>query len=196
VNLNESYEDVLTLAATLGRRYLRTIRDRHVGVLPQAIDGMHALGGALPARGENPLAVLQLLDDAGSPATVASMGGRFFGGVIGGALPASVAAHWLADAWDQNACLYDISPVGAHLEDIVLPWILELLGLPSNCGGAFVTGTQMADVTALAAARSSVLRIILSSSGYGHRRRGGSRDHVQSSGAARVRTRPRAYRSR
>jgi glutamate/tyrosine decarboxylase-like PLP-dependent enzyme len=73
-------------------------------------------------------------------------------------LPASVAAHWLADAWDQNACLYDISPVAAHLEDVVLSWVLELLGLPPNCGGAFVTGTQMADVTALAAARSSVLR--------------------------------------
>jgi glutamate/tyrosine decarboxylase-like PLP-dependent enzyme len=160
VNSNEPYEDVLTLAAARARRYLRTIQDRHVGVLPQAIEGMHALGGALPARGENSLAVLQMLDDAGSPATVASMGGRFFGGVIGGALPASVAAHWLADAWDQNACLYDISPVGAHLEDIVLPWILELLGLPSDCAGAFVTGTQMADVTALASARSSVLRSV------------------------------------
>jgi glutamate/tyrosine decarboxylase-like PLP-dependent enzyme len=111
-----------------------------------------------PPGGENPLAILRLLDDAGSPATVASMGGRFFGGVIGGALPVSVAAHWLADAWDQNACLYDISPVGAHLEDVVLPWILELLGLPPDSGGAFVTGTQMADVTALAAARSSILR--------------------------------------
>jgi hypothetical protein len=84
------------------------------------------------------------------------MGGRFFGGVIGGALPASVAAHWLADAWDQNACLYDISPVAAHMEDVVLSWILDLLGPPPNSGGALVTGTQMADVTALAAARSSV----------------------------------------
>ena len=64
---------------------------------------MSALGGPFPVRGENPLAILKLLDDAGSPATVASMGGRFFGGVIGGALPVSVAAHWLADAWDQNA---------------------------------------------------------------------------------------------
>jgi glutamate/tyrosine decarboxylase-like PLP-dependent enzyme len=158
VDANDLYEEVLTQAALQARRYLRTVRERHAGVLPEAIEGLSALSGPLPARGENPLAILKLLDGAGSPATVASMGGRFFGGVIGGALPVSVAAHWLADAWDQNACLYDISPVAAHLEDVVLSWILDLLGLPPNCAGAFVTGTQMADVTALAAARSSVLR--------------------------------------
>jgi glutamate/tyrosine decarboxylase-like PLP-dependent enzyme len=158
VDSNDLYEEVLTQAAAQARRNLRTIRERHVGVLPEAIKGLSALGGPLPAGGENPLAILKLLDDTGSPATVASMSGRFFGGVIGGALPASVAAHWLADAWDQNACLYDISPVAAHLEGVVLSWILDLLGLPPDCGGAFVTGTQMADVTALAAARSSVLR--------------------------------------
>jgi glutamate/tyrosine decarboxylase-like PLP-dependent enzyme len=158
VDSNYLYEEVLMQAAVRARRYLRTIRERHAGVLPVAIKGLSTLGGPLPARGENPLAILKLLDQAGSPATVASMGGRFFGGVIGGALPASVAAHWLADAWDQNACLYDISPVAAHLEDVVLSWILDLLGLPPDCAGAFVTGTQMADVTALAAARNSVLR--------------------------------------
>jgi glutamate/tyrosine decarboxylase-like PLP-dependent enzyme len=158
VDSNDLYEEVLTQAALQARCYLRTIRERHAGVTPEAIQGMRALGGPLPARGENPLAILKLLDDAGSPGTVASMGGRFFGGVIGGALPVSVAAHWLADAWDQNACLYDISPVGAHLESVVLPWILELLGLPPDSGGALVTGTQMADVTALAAARSSLLQ--------------------------------------
>jgi hypothetical protein len=97
---------------------------------------------------------VKLLDEIGSPATIANMGGRFFGGVVGGALPASVAAHWLADA----ACLFDFSPVSAYLEDLVLGWLLSLLGLPPSSGGAFVTGTQMADVTALAAARHTVLR--------------------------------------
>jgi glutamate/tyrosine decarboxylase-like PLP-dependent enzyme len=80
-----------------------------------------------------------------------------FGGVIGGAFPAAVAAHWLADAWDQNACLFDFAPVAAYLEDVVLDWLLDLFGLPAASGGAFVTGTQMADVTALAAARYDVL---------------------------------------
>lgn len=157
LNSNDPYEEVLTLAAARARRYLQTVGERHAGVSPEALTRMTALGGALPFYGEDPLVVLQLLDDAGSPATVASMGGRFFGGVIGGALPASVAAHWLADAWDQNACLFDFSPVAAHLEDVVLAWVLDLLGLPPDCGGAFVTGTQMADVTALAAARNAVL---------------------------------------
>jgi aromatic-L-amino-acid decarboxylase len=73
------------------------------------------------------------------------------------ALPATVAAHWLADAWDQNACLFGFSPVGTYLEDVVLGWLLNLFGLPPTSGGAFVTGTQMADVTALAAARHFVL---------------------------------------
>jgi glutamate/tyrosine decarboxylase-like PLP-dependent enzyme len=119
---------------------------------------MRALGGALPMEGEQPEAVLRLLDEAGSPATMAVMGGRFFGGVIGGSLPVTVAAHWLADAWDQNACLYDLSPVSAYLEEVVLDWLLELFGLPAGAGGALVTGTQMADVTALAAARHALLR--------------------------------------
>jgi glutamate/tyrosine decarboxylase-like PLP-dependent enzyme len=109
-------------------------------------------------EGEQPEAVLRLLDEAGSPATMAVMGGRFFGGVIGGSLPVTVAAHWLADAWDQNACLYDLSPVSAYLEEVVLDWLLELFGLPAGAGGALVTGTQMADVTALAAARHALLR--------------------------------------
>jgi glutamate/tyrosine decarboxylase-like PLP-dependent enzyme len=152
------YEEVLGAAAAHAQRYLQTIRERHAGVTVEALQRLTALGGPLPAQGQDPVSVLKLLDEAGSPATVASMGGRFFGGVIGGAFPVSVAAHWLADAWDQNACLFDISPVAAYLEDVVLAWVLDLLGLPANCGGAFVTGTQMADLTALAAARSAVLR--------------------------------------
>jgi glutamate/tyrosine decarboxylase-like PLP-dependent enzyme len=106
------------------------------------------------------MSVLCLLDEVGSPATVASAGGRFFGGVVGGALPVTVAANWLAAAWDQNACLFDFSPVSAYLEDVALGWLVRLLELPPNSGGAFVTGTQMADVTALAAARGSVLRAV------------------------------------
>lgn len=152
------YDTVLDEAAGLAKRYLSTVRDRPAGVVPAALARLPELGGALPIRGEDPLTVLNLLDQVGSPATVASMGGRFFGGVIGGAFPVSVAAHWIADAWDQNACLFDLSPVGAHLEDIVLDWLLDLFGLPAECEGAFVTGTQMADVTALAAARTALLK--------------------------------------
>src|SRR5215469_16238684 len=104
------------------------------------------------------MAVLDLLDAYGSPATIGSMGRRFFGGVVGGTFNVALAAHWIADSWDQNACLYDISPVSAYLEDVVLGWLIELFGLPKGSGGVFVTGTQMADVTALAAARKAVLK--------------------------------------
>ena len=158
LNQKDPYEELLTEAATRAYNYLRTIRDRHVGVPQEAIEKLQSLGGPMPAYGEDPRAVIQLLDEVGSPATMASMGPRMFGGVIGGAFPAAVAAHWLADAWDQNACLFDFAPVAAYLEDVVLGWLLDLFGLPAASGGAFVTGTQMADVTALAAARYDVLR--------------------------------------
>ncbi len=89
-----------------------------------------------------------MLDDIGSPATVATAAGRYFGFVIGGSLPAALAANWLAGAWDQNASLQIMSPVAAKLEEIVLAWMVELLGLPPESGAGFVTGTTMANFTA------------------------------------------------
>jgi glutamate/tyrosine decarboxylase-like PLP-dependent enzyme len=101
---------------------------------------------------------LALLDEIGSPATVATTGGRYFGFVIGGTLPAALAVNWLAGAWDQNAGLWVVSPVAARIEEIVLGWILDLLGLPVTCGGGFVTGTTMANFTSLAAGRTALLK--------------------------------------
>jgi glutamate/tyrosine decarboxylase-like PLP-dependent enzyme len=115
------------------------------------------LNGPLPEEPTDPEAVLAQLDEIGSPATVASAGGRYFGFVIGGSLPAALAANWLAGAWDQNAGLVAASPVGAVLEEIALRWLLEVLSLPPESGGAFVTGATMANFTALAAARHAVL---------------------------------------
>lgn len=151
------YEALLNQACESAQDYLASVHDRRVGVTPRVLEGMHTLGGAMPVAGEPADRILRILHEAGSPATMASMGGRFFGGVIGGSLPITVAAHWLADAWDQNACLSEISPISAHLEEIVLSWLLDLFDLPRSAGGALVTGTQMADVTALAAARTSLL---------------------------------------
>ncbi|MBV9170371.1 MAG: aspartate aminotransferase family protein, partial [Chloroflexi bacterium] len=110
-----------------------------------------------PERGEDAADVLRLLDEVGSPATVASAGGRYFGFVIGSSLPATVAASWLATAWDQNAGLVAASPVAAALEGVALRWLLDLLRLPPGSAGAFVTGATMANFTALAAARHAVL---------------------------------------
>jgi glutamate/tyrosine decarboxylase-like PLP-dependent enzyme len=154
----DPYTEVLNEAAARARQYLEGIFERHVGIQKAALERLPELGGPLPLEGLSPQSVIKLLDEVGSPATMAIMGGRFFGGVIGGALPVTVAAHWLADAWDQNACLFNLSPVSAYLEEVVLDWLVKLLGLPAGSGGAVVTGTQMANVSALAAARHTLLR--------------------------------------
>jgi len=101
--------------------------------------------------------VLKKLGDVGSPATVATTGGRYFGFVIGGTLPASLAANWLAGAWDQNAALRVMSPVAAELEEVVLRWVCEAFGLPQNCEGGLVTCATTANFTALVAARHALL---------------------------------------
>jgi glutamate/tyrosine decarboxylase-like PLP-dependent enzyme len=95
---------------------------------------LQALGGVLPENPCDAAEVLALLDDVGSPATVATTGGRYFGFVIGGTLPAALAANWLAGAWDQNAAMQVMSPVAAKVEEIVSEWTLDLLGLPSSSG--------------------------------------------------------------
>jgi aromatic-L-amino-acid decarboxylase len=91
------YEELLNQACASAQEYLASVHDRHVGVTRDARDGMLALGGSMPVTGEPADRVLRSLHDAGSPATTATMGGRFFGGVIGGSLPITVAAHWLAE---------------------------------------------------------------------------------------------------
>ncbi len=150
-------KDLLMETASRAARYLTGITDRSVAPSADDIGGLNALAGPLPEDPSDPKGVLALLDDAGSPATVATTGGRYFGFVIGGSLPAALAANWLAGAWDQNACLRVMSPTAATLEEIVQPWILELLGLPVESGVGFVTCTTMANFSGLAAARSAIL---------------------------------------
>lgn len=115
------------------------------------------LGGPLPEEGLDDRAVLASLVEAAEPGLVASQSGRYFGFVIGGAVPAAVAAEWLAAAWDQNAGGYVIAPSAMVVEEIVRGWLAELLGLPAGVSAGFVTSCQMAHVTALAAARHQVL---------------------------------------
>jgi glutamate/tyrosine decarboxylase-like PLP-dependent enzyme len=148
------------LAETADRAagYVTGIGNRQVVPLPANMARLEALGGPLPQLPSDPSEVLALLDDIGSPATVATTGGRYFGFVIGGSLPAALAANWLAGAWDQNAAMQVMSPVAAKLEEIVLEWMVELLGLPSGSGAGFVTGTTMANFSALAAARTALLK--------------------------------------
>ena len=138
-------------------QYLAGLTDRPVQPTVDAVAGLSRLDGSLPDGPTDPAAVLALLDEVGSPATTASAGGRYFGFVTGGTLPAALAANWLAGAWDQNAALTVGSPVAAKLEAIVLGWLVDVFGLPTGTGAAFVTGATMANVSALAAARHRVL---------------------------------------
>lgn len=137
--------------------YLEGLENRSVGPSPEAVANLIVLDEPLPIQSTAPEAVLRQLDEICSPATMAMAGPRFFGFVIGGALPVTLAANWLAGAWDQNSALYNVTPATAQLEKVALGWLLELLGLPAGCGGGFVTGATVANFTALAAARHAVL---------------------------------------
>lgn len=151
-------KELLNDATERAGRYLETLAERRVTPSPEAVEELGRLGGPLPEEPLAPEAVLALLDEAGSPATVASAGGRYFGFVTGGSLPAALAANWLAGAWDQNGGLSVMSPVAARLEEVSLGWLVDVLGLPPGTGGGFVTGATMANLTGLAAARHAVLQ--------------------------------------
>jgi glutamate/tyrosine decarboxylase-like PLP-dependent enzyme len=144
-------------AATRASRYLAGLDARSVFPSAEAVAGLARFDEPLPEAPADPAATLALLDEAGSPATVATAGGRYYGFVIGGSLPATVAANWLGTAWDQNAGLAAASPVAAKLEVVAQRWLIDLLGLPPGSGVGFVTGATMANFSGLAAARHTVL---------------------------------------
>jgi glutamate/tyrosine decarboxylase-like PLP-dependent enzyme len=151
-------DQLLADVAQRAARYLAALPKRRVSPAPQDLTQMHVLGGPFPAAPTPASAVVALLDEIGSPATIASAGGRYFGYVTGGALPAALATNWLAAAWDQNASLSGMSPVAAALEDVALAWLRDIFGFPAACGAGFTTGATMSNFCCLAAARSELLR--------------------------------------
>jgi glutamate/tyrosine decarboxylase-like PLP-dependent enzyme len=150
-------ESLLTNTADRAMRYARLAAERPVAPHAEAIARLESLAGPLPEQPSDAGSVLALLDEVGSPATVTSTGGRYFGYVTGGVLPAALAANWLAGAWDQNAGMATMSPVAARLEVAALEWLRELLGLPITSAAGLVTGATMANFTGLAAARRALL---------------------------------------
>ncbi len=148
---------LLENAAERAITYLEGLDERSVAPLAEALAQISRFDTAMPHEPEDPAAILQLLDEVGSPASLATAGPRFFGFVIGGSLPVTLAANWLAGAWDQNSALVQVTPATALLEQVALRWLLDVLHLPSQSGGAFVTGATVANFTALAAARHAVL---------------------------------------
>ena len=145
-------------SAQLAQDYMTGVADQPVFPPEAALTGLTGFDGPLPDEPCDPAAMLRQLHDLGSPATTATTGGRYFGFVTGGVLPPVVAAKWLADAWDQNAALYVMSPVASRLESVCQAWLIDLLGLPAGCVAGFVGGTSTATAVGLAAARQELLR--------------------------------------
>ena len=157
VGAQSKSEDVLSLAADKARSYVRGAGERRVGPSEAAVAALAELHEPFPLSPCDPMAVIKRLDEIGSAATVATTGGRYFGFVNGGMVPAALAANWLAGAWNQNAALRVMSPIAAELEEVVLRWVCEALGLPPECSGGLVTCATMANFTALVTARHALL---------------------------------------
>lgn len=149
---------LLKSTAERAARYLASLDERRAFPTEQALRRLAELEMALPEAPTAPEQVLRRLDELGSPATVPSAGGRYFGFVTGGTLPAALAANWLAGAWDQPADMVVASPVGAKIEEVAAGWLLDVLGLPAQAGVGFVTGATMANFCGLAAARHALLQ--------------------------------------
>src|SRR5215475_3597384 len=150
-------EATLQAAAKYAADYLRQVHGRNVAPTPAALSALKRLHEPFPERSTEPEEVLAQLANIGGPATVTMTGGRYFGFVIGGTLPASLGASWLVSSWDQNSCLRVMSPVVAEIEEITLRWVCEALGLPTDLDGGFVTCATTANFSALAAARQALL---------------------------------------
>ena len=138
-------------------QYNQQIRDRRVYPDASAIDQLAQFDEPFPTDSTPDTEVIAMLDDLGSPATVAVTGGRYFGFVQGGSLPVTVASNWLTTTWDQNTALTVMSPIATKLDEIAVRWVIEALGLPEECNGGIVTGATMANFTALATARHHLL---------------------------------------
>jgi glutamate/tyrosine decarboxylase-like PLP-dependent enzyme len=152
--------ELLRATAERAIGYRERLPDAHVGPRP-GIDAHSlraALGGPLPAAGEPADATIERLADAIEPGLVAMSGPRYFGFVIGGTLPAALAADWLTSTWDQNVGLFLGTPGAAVVEEVAGEWLVDLFGLPAGTSVGFTTGATMATFTGLAAARHAVLR--------------------------------------
>jgi len=149
--------DVLVDAAQRAQHYVATIAKRAVAPSREAIEALAAFDEDLPTSGRDVAETIVMLDEIGSPATVASTGGRYFGFVNGATLPVALAASWIGSAWDQNAALPVMSPVAAKVGDVARRWLVEALHLPDETEVAFVTGATVANASCLAAARDQQL---------------------------------------
>ena len=156
-NREDSAHDLFRDAAERAIRYQCNIGERSVSPAPAAIASLEKFDEPFPEAPHDAAETLELLDRVGSPATMATTGGRYFGFVNGAVLPAAMAAHVLATAWDQNAALSAMSPVASRLRSVVSRWLVDALYLPAGTEAMFVGGATVANLCGLAAGRDFVL---------------------------------------
>lgn len=150
-------DELLHRTADIALDFLERLPDRPVFPAVDLAELRSALGVPLPDRPQDPLAVIEAMARWAELGLVGSAGPRYFGFVVGGGVPAAVAADWLTGAWDQNAGLYALSPAAAVAEEVAAGWLIDLFGLPEGSSVGFTTGATMASFTALAAGRHRVL---------------------------------------
>ncbi len=149
--------ELLNDASERALRYLEGLSVRPVRPDPRVVASLDELDVPLPANSTDAAAVIETLDRY-SGAVMAMSGPRYFGHVIGGTLPASLAANWMATAWDQNSALAAVTPLTVKLEHVATRWLIDLLGLPAGTVAGFVTGATVANFSCLVAARHAVLQ--------------------------------------
>jgi glutamate/tyrosine decarboxylase-like PLP-dependent enzyme len=150
-------EALMRRTTNLAVDFLSSLPDRPVGTRITRDELLASLGGALDDDGVPAIETIERLAEAADPGIVGMAGPRFFGFVIGGSLPAALAADWLTSTWDQNAGLFVAGPAASVVEEVVGGWLVDLLGLPEGTSIGLTTGCQMAHLTCLAAARHAVL---------------------------------------
>lgn len=158
--LNQDHADqaIYRQALDYACQYLAGLGEAPPFPPPESLVALGHFDETLPAGSTAARDVLAQLHGSGSPATAAINGGRYFGFVNGGVLPAALAARLLADTWDQNAGLQVMSPIAAKLEAVCEAWLVDLFGLPAGTAMGLVSGTSVASLCGLLAARNAILR--------------------------------------
>ena len=155
----DGYQRVLEIAEERALRYLEAVSDRPVRESASVDELRDALARELPDSGEDPAKVVEELAEAAEPGVIALASPRYFGFVIGGAMPAAMGADWLATAWDQIGSLYVCGPSASVAEEVAGGWVLDLVGLPETSGFGLTTGGTMANFAGIAAGRGGGARV-------------------------------------
>ncbi|HWT74870.1 MAG TPA: aminotransferase class V-fold PLP-dependent enzyme [Mobilitalea sp.] len=154
---NSSYEKELALAHELACDYIKNTDNMPVYPSSEALADLSVFDTGLPTAPVETSQLLHLLGSYGAKATVAQTGGRYFGFVNGGILPAALCTKWLSDTWDQNAAMYVTSPIASKLEEVCERWLVGLLGFPKETVVGFVSGSSTASLCGLLAGRNYLL---------------------------------------